>query len=89
MREILLTTVPTSRQINTAFHQDEGIILDADTGEQYAFVPQTTGNNNGIAGKYTQVAEGKFTSNKGDGELVVADKDTSEPSAKLLLLDQD
>ncbi len=93
MKELWLSNIPTARSINTAIHQDEGVILDTNEGLRFAFVPQVPqareGNDQVISGHYNQIIDEQFSEINGQGELIISDVDTPEPSARLVLLDRD
>lgn len=86
-------SIPSNKSINTAFHQDEGIILDTSDGLQFAFVPKNALPNEGhdrtFLGEYCQLIAEQFSKIVGKGKLIISDEDTDEPSARLILLDRD
>ena len=79
-----LKGIPGDREITTALHQDEGIIIVLESGATYSFVPTTqVTEDGGIEGMYYLIENGQFTNTKGKAGLYIADTDTPEPIAWL------
>ncbi len=86
MRSLNLKRIPNNREINTAFHQDEGVVLETGEGQKYTFVPDIIANHRpewpfGLTGRYCLVDKNdQFTSTQGEAIL-------SRDTGQLHLLD--
>ena len=86
----VLTRV-TERQVVTAIHQFEGLILETDDGTQYSFVPLTyvvaIGKGDKVCtGTVTLIYNGRFTNHESDASLYFRKAGTTEALIELDIL---
>lgn len=89
MREFILQGIPSKKEINTAFHQDEGIYLQTIDGKTYVLSIQDSLNPKGIRvilGKCSEVVDGKIAIGGQDGHLTIYDIATPEPLGVLTII---
>ena len=89
MREFILQGIPSKKEINTAFHQDEGLLLKTFDGKSFVLVIEDSLNPKGLRvflGHCNEVVDGKIVMNGQDGHITIFDEKTSEPLGVLAII---